>query len=556
MRSKTTPIRSPSKTKRRSAAPDGSRRLQQISTLLIQEGDLERLYARVLDAAIELMSADMGSMQTLNRNNELHLLVWKGFHPESAAYWQRVHLDSASTCGVALAEGCRIVVPDTEACDFMVGSGDLDAYRRSGIRAVQSTPLISRSGQLLGMISTHWGRPHHPKERAFRTLDVLARQAADLIERGQVEAALRESEERLGRLASIVEFSDDAIISKKLDGTITSWNKGAERLFGYSAEEAVGQPIAMLIHEDRYNEERKILERIGRGERVEHYETVRKRKDGSSIFISLTTSPVKNSEGRIVGASKVARDITDRKHAEAREKMLMAELTHMNRVATVGEVSASIAHEINQPLTVISLDAEAVRLSLSSMKLDDDLIATLDNLVSASHRASEIIRNIKSMFRKDAGDKSDVDINEMIRSVVSLVEADLRKHHVNLKMELDEPLPRILANGIQIQQVILNLFMNAVDAVRSEHSPFLSVKSKLSSRESVRVLIEDTGIGIAPAHADKIFEPMFTTKEHGIGMGLSICRTIIERHGGRIWASPGDSGGALFQFELPTRFEK
>jgi PAS domain S-box-containing protein len=371
--------------------------------------------------------------------------------------------------------------------------------------------------------------------------------------RGQREAALRETEERLGWLASIVEFSDDAIISKQLDGTITSWNKGAERLFGYAAEEAVGKSITMLIPGGRYDEERMILERVGRGEKVEHYETVRERKDGSSIFISLTVSPIKSAEGRIVGASKVARDITDRKHAEAREKMLMAELAHVNRMATAGELSASIAHEINQPLATISFNAEAVRVSLSSKKFDSDVVDALDEILVASHRASEIVKNVKSMFRKDAGDQSEVGINELIRSVIDLVTVDLRKHQIDLKMELDDHLPYVLGNHVQLQQVVLNLVMNAIDAMRSAHVRSLSVSSKLSSRDGVHVSVEDTGIGIDPNYGDKIFEPMFTTKEHGLGMGLCICRSIIEQHGGRIWVSPGVSVGAIFQFELPKR---
>jgi len=153
---------------------------------------------------------------------ELHLLAWRGFHPESAAFWERVRFDSASTCGLALSAGCRIIVPDVETCDFMAGTSDLDEYRRSEIGAVQSTPLISRSGQLLGMISTHWREPHQPTERDLRPLDVLARQAADLIERARTEAALRESEQQSRWLAAIVESSDDSIVSIDLDGTITS----------------------------------------------------------------------------------------------------------------------------------------------------------------------------------------------------------------------------------------------------------------------------------------------------------------------------------------------
>jgi PAS domain-containing protein len=214
------------------------------------------------------MSSDMASMQMLDpKRNQLRLLAWKGFHPQSAAFWEWVHFDSTTTCGLALSAGCRVVVPDIETCDFVAGTADLDEYRRSTIRAVQSTPLVSRSGQLQGMISTHLREPHKPSERALQRLDVLARQAADLIERSRTEAALRESNNQLRRLASIVECSDDAIYSRSLDGIITSWNKGAEQIFGYTAEEAIGAPMTILIPSDRRDEESAILERVRQGER-------------------------------------------------------------------------------------------------------------------------------------------------------------------------------------------------------------------------------------------------------------------------------------------------
>ena len=210
----------------------------------------------------------------------------------------------------------------------MADTADLDAYRRSGIRAVQSTPLISRSGRLLGMISTHWRNPHQPTELSLRPFDVLARQAADLIERVQVESMLRESEERSRWLASIVESSDDAIISTSLDGAITSWNRGAERIFGYFAEEVVGKSITILLPPDRSNEEPAILNRVRCGERIDHYETVRQRKDGSLIDISLSVSAIKNKDGEIVGASKISRDITERKRNEAQIGILAREAEH------------------------------------------------------------------------------------------------------------------------------------------------------------------------------------------------------------------------------------
>ena len=351
---------------------------------------------------------------------------------------------------------------------------------------------------------------------------------ADFVEHNQVEAALRESEERLRWLASIVESSDDAVISKTLDAIITSWNKGAERMFGYTAEEAVGKSVTILIPPDRQSEEREILERIGHGERIEHYETIRRRKDGSLIAISLTISPIKNLEGRIVGASKIARDITERKHAEARENMLMAELTHMNRVAAAGVLSPSIAHEVNQPLLSIAVNAETVRLLLASEKPDiDEARDVLDEIVTASHRASQIITDLKSMFRKETGDKFQVDIDRVIRTAMGLVSADLRKHAIELKLELTSRLPSVLGTHVELQQVILNLVINAIDAMRTIHPRVLSVKSKLNEFHRVHVSIEDTGIGIGLADVNRIFEPLFTTKKHGMGMGLSICHLSL-----------------------------
>jgi PAS domain S-box-containing protein len=308
---------------------DATVRLQRISTLLIREGSNGALYHCVLDAAVDLMSADMGSMQVFHpERGELRLLAERGFNPESAAHWEWVRPDSASPCGMALSAGCRVIVPDIETCEALARRADLDVLRLAGIRACLSTPLMARSGRLLGMISTHWRRPHRPTERELQPLDVLARQAADLIERNEVEKALRESREQFRWLASIVEFSDDAIISKNLDGIITSWNKSAERLFGYLAEEVIGKPVIILIPPERQHEESVIIERIRRGDRVDHYETIRRRKDGNLIDVSLTISPMRGADGKVVGASKIARDITERKRIEAQISALAREAEH------------------------------------------------------------------------------------------------------------------------------------------------------------------------------------------------------------------------------------
>jgi PAS domain S-box-containing protein len=288
-----------------------SRQLQKISTQLIYASDAQVLYEEILDAAVAIMRSEFASMQMLYpERGELRLLAYRGFNPTAAAFWEWVRPGSGSTCGAALATGNRSIVPDIELSDFMAGSEDLETYRQTGIRAVQSTPLVSRAGRLLGMISTHWRNPHQPSERDLSLLDVLARQAADLIERKQAELTDQ-------RLAAIVDSSHDAIVSKDLNGIVTTWNRGAERLFGYAASEMIGRSITTLIPPDRHHEEVRILDCIRRGERVDPYETVRKRMDGSLVDVSVSVSPVRNAAGEVIGASKIARDITDRKRAEA-----------------------------------------------------------------------------------------------------------------------------------------------------------------------------------------------------------------------------------------------
>jgi PAS domain S-box-containing protein len=370
-------------------------------------------------------------------------------------------------------------------------------------------------------------------------------------------SALREAQERFRWLASIVASSDDAIVGKNLDGIVTSWNKGAERLFGYTEEEAVGKPVMILIPPDQHNEEDMILERIRRGEHIEHYETVRRRKDGSSIVVSLTVSPVKNVEGRIVGASKIARDITERKRAEARERALMAELTSMNRAATAGELSASLAHELKQPLTGIVTRASAARHWLAAENLNiDKARAALDQIEIAGHRAADIIQNVSAVFKKDTRERKPIDVNRIIVEVLSLGEIEFKKHQIEVHTKLDNRLPSVTGNRVQLQQVILNVVMNAIEAMQSAQPRRLRIQSGLSKPDVVNVSIADTGIGIDPANADAIFKPLFTTKEHGMGMGLSICHSIIENHGGRIWASPGAPNGTIVQFELPTNWQR
>jgi signal transduction histidine kinase len=246
-----------------------------------------------------------------------------------------------------------------------------------------------------------------------------------------------------------------------------------------------------------------------------------------------------------------------RRRAEAMARDTMSELTQVNRLAAAGELSASIAHEINQPLTGIVSRAGAARRWLAGENPQiDKAQAALDQIERASLRASEIIKNIRAIFKRDAHDRVPVDINRIILAVVALGLHEIRKHRIELRTELDDRLPSVTGNEVQLQQVILNLLMNAVEAMHFTNPRVLCIQSRLSKPEVVHVSIEDTGNGIDPSEGDRIFKPLFTTKASGMGMGLSICRSIIESHDGRIWISQGVVRGSIFQFELPANHGK
>ena len=239
-----------------------------------------------------------------------------------------------------------------------------------------------------------------------------------------------------------------------------------------------------------------------------------------------------------------------RQRAEILARNTMSELTHVNRVATVGQLSASIAHEIRQPLAGILANAQAALRWLEKANVEE-VREGLNGIVSDGIRAGDIITHLRAMFKHDVQEKSPVDINKVVLSVLTLAQIDLQKHEIELQTQLDDLIPEILGNQVQLQQVILNLVMNAIELMSSSQTRVLRIKTALSRTKKVHVSIEDTGMGIKQPDLARVFKPMFTTKERGMGMGLSICQSIIENHDGRIWASPRANGGSIFQFELP-----
>src|SRR5690242_20513904 len=247
-------------------------------------------------------------------------------------------------------------------------------------------------------------------------------------------------------------------------------------------------------------------------------------------------------------------EIGRRQRAEIQSRSAMAELSYMDRRASAEQRSATLAHEISQPLAGIVTRASAALRWLRMEKPDIERAQNaLESIVAASHRASDIIGSVRAMFRKGTNERAPININRIILTVLGLLRLDLKQNGVELKTQLDEKVSVVEGDKVQLQQVVLNLVMNAVEAMQSVQTRVLKVQTDQTNTGMVRVSIEDTGTGIDPSNIDRVFKPFFTTKTNGMGMGLVICRSIIEKHDGRIWVSPGVNGGSIFQFELPTK---
>jgi PAS domain S-box-containing protein len=356
------------------------------------------------------------------------------------------------------------------------------------------------------------------------------------------------------RLAAIISSLSDAIIGKTLDGTITSWNEGAEKMFGYEAREMIGQSITRIIPAELQDEEREILWRLRQGERIKNYETVRNCKDGRRINVSLAISPMFDQSGKVVGASKAARDVTAEKQAEAELQRVREELARVARITTLGELTAAIAHEVNQPLTGVVNSGNACLRWLSQET--PNLAAareSVERVVHSGNRAAEVIKRIRALIAKAPSQRDQLSVNEAITEVLALVQGEIQRKTISLRTDLSTDIPHIFGDRIQLQQVILNLILNSIDAMSAVLPPRdLLVTSSKNETNDVLVTVWDTGTGLDEKSLDRIFEAFYTTKAHGMGVGLAVSRTIVQTHGGLLWARPNKPRGAVFAFTLPV----
>ena len=364
------------------------------------------------------------------------------------------------------------------------------------------------------------------------------------------------------RLAAIVESSEDAIVSKDSDGTVLTWNAGAERIYGYSAAEIIGKPMSLLLPADRQDEEADILDQLRRGERVNHFETTRVRKDGRIIHVSLTISPVRDESGSILGASHIARDITERKQFEE-------QLRQTQRLESLGVLAGGIAHDFNNLLTGVLGNASIASEILSPGSAAQPL---LRDITKATQRLSDLTRQLLAYSGKGTLAFAPVNISELVREISALIQASIPKS-VHVRLQLDDQVPLVNADPSQLQQIVMNLIINGAEAVPGGELGTVTVSTSVQQvdEQYIRTVfspgqvhpgrfvcleVHDSGKGMDAGTVSRIFDPFFRTKAQGRGLGLAAVLGIAQSHNGaiKVYSQPGK--GTTFKVLLPAMAEE
>jgi PAS domain S-box-containing protein len=380
---------------------------------------------------------------------------------------------------------------------------------------------------------------------------------AQIAERKQAEDALRRSEAYLAEGQSLAHFGSWAW-NVRTGGTY--WSEEMFRILGYDPEKTNHKPMFLeRVHpEDRPQIEKKIktlLDGVGSISAELDYRVVR--PDGTVRYLHSVARGTMNESGEVAEVVGSTMDVTERKEAEEERERLrqaQADLAHVTRVSTMVELTASLAHEVNQPIAAAVTDSNTCLRWLARNPPEvEEAREAASRIVKDATRAADIIKRIRSMFKKSPTQREPVDVNEVIRDVVILLRNEAHRYSVSIRAELAPDLPKAMADRVQLQQVLTNLMLNAIDAMKEMNTTReLTIKSERADKSHLLIAVSDTGVGLASEQADRMFETFFTTKPEGIGMGLPISRSIIEAHGGRLWATANQPHGAVFQFTLPA----
>jgi PAS domain S-box-containing protein len=464
-------------------------------------------------------------------------------------------LDTGPYCETVMKTGQPLLIPDALENE----AWKANPHVRLGMISYLGVPIGWPNGRIFGTICVRDNKRNEYSEAYLKLLlhfrDMLQ---ADLKSLARLHGEIEERETKIRRL---VDSNIMGVFIWDFDGRILEANDEFLRMVSYDREDLVSGRIrwADLTPPDWRDRNNARIEQQKSSGRFEPFEKEYTRKDGSRVPVLIGGATFE--EGGSQGVAYVL-DLTERKRveAEAREneqryREAQLELAHANRVATMGQLTASIAHEVNQPLTAVVANAEACLGWLRRRTPDVDAACrSVEWIIADGNRASEVIRRVRALANKTSLEKVPLDVNDVVRETIPLVQRELISHQVLLRMELAPTLPMILGDRVQLQQVIINLVMNGIESMQSvtDRPRELVVRSRQDETQQVLVSVADCGVGISAENADRLFTAFFTTKSSGMGMGLSICRSIIDAHGGRLWATTCEPRGALFQFTIPA----
>ena len=379
----------------------------------------------------------------------------------------------------------------------------------------------------------------------------------DVTERRRSEEKLRRSEAYLAEAQKLTHMGSWvwAVAERRALHLSEEWY----RLYGFDPNEGIpdwNKPVQRMHPDDRASWQQVFDRAISEKSDYEaEYRILL--PDGAVRHIHSVAHPVLDASGKLVQFVGSSSDVTERKQAEEALRQAQADLARTNRVTTMGELTASLAHEVNQPIAAAATDANTCLRWLARDQPDlEEARAAASRVVKDAARAAEIMSRIRSLFKKEVSQRELVDMHEIIREMVALMSGEAARYSISVWAELSAELPQVMGDRVQLQQVLMNLMMNSIEAMKDADGPReLIVRSQQTEDDQLVVSISDTGIGLPSQRAEQIFNAFFTTKPHGTGMGLRISRSIIESHGGRLWAANNSPRGACFAFALPTKIE-